>query len=148
MRELLNNYLSYHSSINFLFNFNYMLIFSENSNSTANLQMKKLSISSCQEKRLSIPMSFATLRLSKSRTSIHSISYKFYFMRQLPSQVIKNPKYKQLRASYSFYNVSTVTPLIQLIENALISAKQQDFDVYNVLDIQDNKQFLKAIYFN
>ena len=41
----------------------------------------------------------------------------------LPSTVMDNPEYNDLRAAYSFYNVSTVTPLVDLIQDALIIAK-------------------------
>ena len=41
----------------------------------------------------------------------------------LPSTVIGHDKYNTLRAAYSFYNVSTVTPWIDLMQDALILAK-------------------------
>jgi len=41
----------------------------------------------------------------------------------LPSTIINHPKHSQLRAAYSYYHVSTVTPLNTLINNALILAK-------------------------
>lgn len=37
---------------------------------------------------------------------------------------MKHPTHKSLNAAYSFYNVSTVTPLSDLMQNALILAKQ------------------------
>lgn len=92
--------------------------------------------------------------------------------------------HKSLKAAYSFYNVSTVTPIIDLIQDALISAKnvsyyyyiyiylfrwkclfedyfwtqcgniwctidlfQLDFDVYNALDLMENKLFLEKLKF-
>ena len=59
-------------------------------------------------------------------------------MNKLPSSVLKNPKHDKLKAVYSYYNVATSVPLIKLMENALIMAKQLDFDVFNALDIMEN----------
>ena len=42
----------------------------------------------------------------------------------LPSTVMHHPVHKQLKAAYSFYNVSQKTPLIDLMQDALILAKQ------------------------
>lgn len=41
----------------------------------------------------------------------------------LPSTVMNHPVHKSLKAAYSFYNVSTATRLIELMNDALISAK-------------------------
>ena len=35
-----------------------------------------------------------------------------------------HPTHKQLKAAYSFYNVSEKTPLVDLMQDALILAKQ------------------------
>ena len=42
----------------------------------------------------------------------------------LPSTVMHHPTHKQLKAAYSFYNVSEKTPLVDLMRDALILAKQ------------------------
>ena len=42
----------------------------------------------------------------------------------LPSTVMHHPAHKQLKAAYSFYNVSEKTPLVDLMQDALILAKQ------------------------
>ncbi|EDO34346.1 predicted protein [Nematostella vectensis] len=65
----------------------------------------------------------------------------------LPSTIMHHPVHKQLKAAYSFYNISTSTPLIQLMQDALILAKQDDFDVFNALDLMDNKEFLEKLKF-
>ena len=39
----------------------------------------------------------------------------FFSFYCLPSTVIKHPKHNLLKAAYSYYNVSTVTPLNKLI---------------------------------
>lgn len=65
----------------------------------------------------------------------------------LPSTVMHHPVHKQLKAAYSFYNVSEKTPLIDLMQDALILAKQRDFDVFNALDLMENKEFLEKLKF-
>ena len=42
----------------------------------------------------------------------------------LPSTIMNHPQYKTLKAAYSFYNVSTKTPLVNLMRDLLISAKK------------------------
>jgi len=65
----------------------------------------------------------------------------------LPSTVVDNPLHKQIKAAYSFYNVATSMPLQDLMHDALILAKNNGFDVYNALDLMDNKDFLEALKF-
>lgn len=65
----------------------------------------------------------------------------------LPSTVMHHPVHKVLKAAYSFYNVANKTPWIELMNDALISAKQLNFDVFNALDLMDNKEFLEQLKF-
>ncbi|XP_018318725.1 glycylpeptide N-tetradecanoyltransferase [Agrilus planipennis] len=65
----------------------------------------------------------------------------------LPSTVMHHPVHKTLKAAYSFYNVSTKAPWVDLMNDALISAKQLGFDVFNALDLMDNKEFLEPLKF-
>lgn len=65
----------------------------------------------------------------------------------LPSSVLNNNQYDTLKAAYSFYNVSTKTPLNDLMTDALILAKKLNFDVFNCLDIFHNSDFLKDLKF-
>ncbi|XWS17432.1 hypothetical protein CRYUN_Cryun33cG0067000 [Craigia yunnanensis] len=65
----------------------------------------------------------------------------------LPSSILGNQNYSILKAAYSYYNVSTKTPLLQLMNDALIVAKQKDFDVFNALDVMQNESFLKELKF-
>lgn len=65
----------------------------------------------------------------------------------LPSSVMHHPTHKTLRAAYSFYNVSTKTPWIDLMTDALISAKNLGFDVFNALDLMENREFLETLKF-
>ncbi|KAF2302728.1 hypothetical protein GH714_001508 [Hevea brasiliensis] len=65
----------------------------------------------------------------------------------LPSSILGNQNYSTLKVAYSFYNVATKTPLLQLMNDALIVAKQKDFDVFNALDVMQNQSFLKELKF-
>ncbi|EFN78470.1 glycylpeptide N-tetradecanoyltransferase 2 [Harpegnathos saltator] len=65
----------------------------------------------------------------------------------LPSSIMHHQTHKTLRAAYSFYNVSTVTPWLELMMDALISARDLGFDVFNALDLMDNKEFLEPLKF-
>ncbi|XP_017484293.1 PREDICTED: glycylpeptide N-tetradecanoyltransferase [Rhagoletis zephyria] len=65
----------------------------------------------------------------------------------LPSSVMHHPVHKTVRAAYSFYNVSTKTPWLELMNDALISAKNISLDVFNALDLMENKNFLFPLKF-
>ncbi|CAL5439484.1 unnamed protein product [Camellia sinensis] len=65
----------------------------------------------------------------------------------LPSSILGNQNYTTLKAAYSYYNVSTKTPLLQIMNDALIVAKQNDYDVFNALDVMQNESFLKELKF-
>ena len=47
----------------------------------------------------------------------------------LPSSVMHHQTHKTLRAAYSFYNVSTITPWLDLMTDALISARNVSFKI-------------------
>jgi len=65
----------------------------------------------------------------------------------LPSSILNNPKHQTLFAAYSWYNVATTHKLSDLMNDALILAKKDGFDVFNCLEIQDNGTFLKDLKF-
>lgn len=65
----------------------------------------------------------------------------------LPSSILGHEKHNVLRAAYSYWNVATTVPLHELMYDALIFAKQQDFDVFNALNVMDNEGFLKDLKF-
>ncbi|CAH0519474.1 unnamed protein product [Peronospora belbahrii] len=65
----------------------------------------------------------------------------------LPSTVIGHDKHSKLSAAYSFYNVATSVPLTELMNDTLIMAKKEDFDVFNALSLMDNVEFLKELKF-
>lgn len=45
----------------------------------------------------------------------------------LPSTIMHHPTYRTLKAAYSFYNVSTKTPWVDLMQDALISARDVSY---------------------
>ncbi|MBN3309920.1 NMT1 tetradecanoyltransferase, partial [Amia calva] len=65
----------------------------------------------------------------------------------LPSTIMNHPVHRSLKAAYSFYNVHTTTPLLDLMSDALILAKSKGFDVFNALDLMENKTFLEKLKF-
>jgi len=65
----------------------------------------------------------------------------------LPSSILGNEKYNLLKAAYSYWNVATTVPLHELMHDALIFAKQHDFDVFNALNVMENESFLKELKF-
>ncbi|XP_058075164.1 glycylpeptide N-tetradecanoyltransferase 1 [Magnolia sinica] len=65
----------------------------------------------------------------------------------LPSTILGNQNHSALKAAYSYYNVSTRTPLLQLVNDMLIVAKQKDYDVFNALDVMHNESVLKELKF-
>uniref|UniRef100_A0A8C2KXX8 Glycylpeptide N-tetradecanoyltransferase n=1 Tax=Cyprinus carpio TaxID=7962 RepID=A0A8C2KXX8_CYPCA len=65
----------------------------------------------------------------------------------LPSTIMNHPVHHSLKAAYSFYNVHTTTNLLDLMGDALILAKSKGFDVFNALDLMENKTFLEKLKF-
>ena len=61
--------------------------------------------------------------------------------------MMHHPVHKSLKAAYSFYNASTSTPWTQLMNDALVTAKKNGFDVFNALDLMENKTFLENLKF-
>lgn len=65
----------------------------------------------------------------------------------LPSSILNHPRHQTLNAAYSWYIVSTKTPLPVLMKDILTIACQKGFDVFNCLEIHDNKNFLEELKF-
>jgi glycylpeptide N-tetradecanoyltransferase len=67
----------------------------------------------------------------------------------LPSSILrlKNPEYKNLNAAYSYYMIPGKYTLLEMYESALILAKTEGFDVFNALDILDNKTIFEELLF-
>lgn len=66
----------------------------------------------------------------------------------LPSSVIKHPKHKVLDAAYSFANVAVTVRGDELMQDALVFAKNLGFDVFNALNLAGNEQFLDRCKFH
>ncbi|KAI6655340.1 Glycylpeptide N-tetradecanoyltransferase 1 [Oopsacas minuta] len=65
----------------------------------------------------------------------------------IPSSVIRHPKHKHLYTAYLFYYFTTRTLFQDLLYDALILAKSNNFDVFNALDIMENKSVLEDLKF-
>lgn len=65
----------------------------------------------------------------------------------LPSTVMHHAVHKVLRAAYAFYSVATSVPLVALMQDALVVTKNNGYDVFNALDLMDNKEFLEKLKF-
>lgn len=66
----------------------------------------------------------------------------------LPSKVVKHSsKHNEMKSAFSFYNISTKTSYKNLIENALIIANINNFDIYTCLDIMNNETIFKDLKF-
>jgi glycylpeptide N-tetradecanoyltransferase len=71
--------------------------------------------------------------------------FSFYI---LPSSVLKNEKHNKLSAVYSYYNVCTSVTFVDLINDAMIVAKENcGADVFNCLDLMENQSFIKECKF-
>jgi len=73
----------------------------------------------------------------------------FFSFYSLPSTVLGqgSDKHKTIFAAYNYYSVATTMDIKELIQEALISAKNEGFDVYNCLDLMRNGEVLKDLKF-
>lgn len=71
----------------------------------------------------------------------------FFSFYSIPSSIIGNPKYSELRAAYIYYYASEKTPLVQLIRDLLIIARNKDFDVCNMVEIMHNHSVVEELKF-
>lgn len=65
----------------------------------------------------------------------------------LPSSIMHHPLHKMLNAAYSFYVVSTETEITKLMKDILIIARQENYDVFNALDLMENQKYIKELKF-
>ena len=65
----------------------------------------------------------------------------------LPSSVIGHPKHSKLNAVYSYYNVATTIPFIDLMRDALVLARRNGADVFNALNVQGNGPIFEPLRF-
>lgn len=72
----------------------------------------------------------------------------FFSFYCIPSTVIGNARYSEIKAAYIHYYAHTATPLLQLMNDLLIIAQQNQFDVCNVVEILDGSTFTKDLKFN
>lgn len=71
----------------------------------------------------------------------------FYSYYLLPSSVFGVKNYDTLNVAYAFYNVATTVTFNELINEALISSKQHNADVYNMLHLLGNETCFKDLLF-
>ncbi len=50
-----------------------------------------------------------------------------------------------MKAAYSYYNVATTHNITELFNDAIILAKNEDFDVFNALNIMKNAECFEVI---
>lgn len=65
----------------------------------------------------------------------------------LPSSVLQHEHHKKLYSAYSFFNVAGSVSLKELLRNTLILAKNQNFDVFNALNIMENESTFANLLF-
>lgn len=70
--------------------------------------------------------------------------FSFYL---LDTKIIDNPKHSELKAAYSFYNVSNKIPMKELLFNAFIVAKGLGVDLFNAFDLGENREVLNELKF-
>lgn len=66
----------------------------------------------------------------------------------LPSSIIRHRTHRTLNAAYVFCIAAVQTPITELMGDALILARQNDFDVFNALDLFHNSEFFKELRFH
>ncbi len=65
----------------------------------------------------------------------------------LPSTIIGNAQHNKLNAVYSYYNIATTVPMIDLMRDLLVVARNEGADVMNALDLMENGDVLKELQF-
>ena len=65
----------------------------------------------------------------------------------LPSSILKHDVHKVLYAAYSFFNVPGRYTIKDLFKNAIVLAKQQNFDVFNALNVMENEKVFSDLLF-
>lgn len=82
----------------------------------------------------------------ESKDSEHKITdFISYYI--IPSTIIGHKKHKILKTAYLYYYVAEKYTLTELIKDCLIHAKNNGCDVFNCLDIMENKTFLEELLF-
>jgi glycylpeptide N-tetradecanoyltransferase len=63
------------------------------------------------------------------------------------SFTVGNPNHSNMKGAFCYYNVATETPLVQLMTDALIMAKQKNHDIFSALDVMQTQSFFKELMF-
>lgn len=66
----------------------------------------------------------------------------------LPSKVNNNEKYKFIKTAYLYYYTSINETIYRLLSDILIVAKNRQFDVFNALDVMENRDILRELRFD
>ena len=70
--------------------------------------------------------------------------FSFY---NLPSTISGHTQFKELKAAYAYYMVPGKLSMKELVKTCLITAKQKNYDVFNMLDIMDNTEVFEDLLF-
>jgi len=65
----------------------------------------------------------------------------------LPSSILNNEKYSHLWAAYAYWHVPNTVSIETLMYDSLIMAKQENFDVFNALNVMENAKALENLKF-
>eukprot|EP00798_Chlamydomonas_sp_ICE-L_P010418 gene10418-8368_t len=65
----------------------------------------------------------------------------------LPSTILGHAEHNELKAAYSYYTVPGKYPLKQLVNDAMIMARNKGYDVFNALNLMQNGDILKELKF-
>jgi len=65
----------------------------------------------------------------------------------LPSTVLSCEKHNHLEVAYSYYNVATTVPLVKLMKDLLVIARNVNVDVVNALELMDNESIFEELQF-
>ncbi|XP_041829594.1 glycylpeptide N-tetradecanoyltransferase 2-like [Melanotaenia boesemani] len=65
----------------------------------------------------------------------------------ISSRVLNHPVHTGLRAAHLLYVATTTTDLTELMEDTLVLAKSNGFDIFSALNVMDNMTFLEKLKF-
>lgn len=65
----------------------------------------------------------------------------------LNSSILEDEKYDLMNVAYCWYHCSTKTPLEKLLKDATIMAKNEGFDLFQMLNIMDNEAVMEELKF-
>lgn len=71
----------------------------------------------------------------------------FFSFYSLPSSIFGHPTHTSLNAAYSYYTVANSVSKEKLVRQALIVARVQGFDVFNMLELMDNGSVFQELKF-